>query len=287
MIDYSDRQSIKNIFNEIPDFQFITVKDCQISVDLIKANEILSQLNKKINCTNLKISIDYVFQMKTNTEINTYNDYYTDSMLLLCIFTDDKCVSSLIINYDNEKYDIFVESQTKKEYEGKKYNKLLRATIIILARSLYPTVKSFTSKAVNMISAHIMMKNFGAVPYDYDVNAKKLIFENDADLETYFKETGGIKTTVEINENSEMNAQRVFSETIATNPPCPIITKGGKRMKKSMFAFGEESGGKRRISRCGKQGIKRHTTHNRKQKKTQNSRRQAGMMHFRPKVSRE
>ena len=192
---YKPYQSIKSILN--------TDTDCVNEIELENAKNELTKLNTKLGCIDYKLAIDYVFKMENNTEITSYA-FKADS-LILCLFTKNKCISSLQINYKNEDGTIKIDSRTKKEYEGKKINTLLRSVIILISKKLFPDSMYISSIPINSISKNIMTKYFNAICFD--------------DIECF----------IELNEENIKNAYNIFNKITQEN----VLKCTKQRRKKS------------------------------------------------------
>jgi len=132
-------------------------------------NEKYEEAQKKIKELNrdlkgLQLHLDYLYNYKGDITLyskksNNIND------LILCLYKDNKCVSSIEIILDY-KY-ISINTRTCEECQGKKYNKLLRAVVIIIAKLLNPKNKYIRSEAINPISAYLSLHHFnGILPID-------------------------------------------------------------------------------------------------------------------------
>ena len=195
-------------------------------INLVDAKEAINNINNRIekfNTTNgchYKIEINYFYQMDKNAEITAHHELHPKT-LLLCAFNNDICVSSIIIEYNNGYITIF--SRTKKQREGNKLNKLLRAVIIIIAKTIHADAKYILSEAVNPTSAYLMMKYFNAQGHD---NTMK--FSTYEEFSSYYRENyGNLMLTVDLNSDNIANAENVFDKTI--NKLTCIEKKGGKR----------------------------------------------------------
>lgn len=93
-----------------------------------------------------------------NGHVTSYaNDIYK---LLFCLnHSTEGCISSVqLISFGKDT--ILISSRTKPEFEGKKYNKLLRAATIIISPLLQ--FKTLSSYAINPISTWLLMDSFNA-----------------------------------------------------------------------------------------------------------------------------
>ena len=216
-------RKLKNISN----FEYVAL-ECVNIINLVHAKNMLLKINKFLNCINYKISINYIFQLKENTEINALE--FEIENLLLCVFHNDACISSLIIHYDNIEKEISFDSKTKDEYEGKKLNKLLRAIFIIISKYLYPDAKYVVSTSINPTSAHLMIKYFNATPFDEKHHVIDDKFENYSQVYDYFDVHDSIECKVELTYDNVKNAGKVFQNT-CKQIKCEHEEKGGSKRR--------------------------------------------------------
>jgi hypothetical protein len=214
---------IKTILLEKANIYYINFLSCMKMIDLTEAKRYINTyLNNDLNIhnenCNYKLSIDYVFKMKTNTEINSF--FNNSTQLLLCIFIDNKCISSIDINYKSSNKGIYIDCKTKNEYKNQKLNTLLTAVIIIIAKTLYNDAEYIFTIPINKAIIHIMMK-FNAICIDN--NKKVIVYNNNT------TDITNIKTRLELNNENIKNAKNVF-DTIINQLKC-IDDKGGGKYK--------------------------------------------------------
>ena len=239
--DHAKMLLIENKIMYLRDF----TSTCEPRVNLQEAKSIIHRLNNKLKCTNYKIRLNYVFEMKPNTEITYYKDqdYIVNPYsLLLCLFDNNntKCVASLTIRYDINLHYLEFDSRTYSKYEGMQINKLLRSVIIIIAKSLYPGIDSVHSEAKHPASAYLMINYFKAEMYDESDNPIQINKTREA-INSYFKKYVQILVTkVKINEDSVQNAYKVFQDIVNMPLKCypgEIVSKSsstrGKRKSRS------------------------------------------------------
>jgi hypothetical protein len=147
-------------------------------INIDEARTELAKLNSLLQekCEDLSFTIDYYSDMKEQgmTDISVFKEEYFEEndTAVLCLNYDNKCISSLILNIAAEipgdDDEIEITSKTNSIYEGRKFNKLLRAVIIIIGgfiKSPNGTHIGFIfSKAENPISAYLMINTFNAIP---------------------------------------------------------------------------------------------------------------------------
>jgi hypothetical protein len=170
---------------------------------LNKINKQLAEFNKKQKC-DYKIDINYFYRMDKNAEVTAHHTLYPKT-LLLCAFRNNICASSMIIDYYNGAIEIF--SRTKRGHNGNKLNKLLRAVIIIIARTIHPDVAYIRSEAANPISAYLMVKYFNA-----EDPGGKVEFSTYEEFRQYAENHGNLMITVNLNDVNIENAKKVFDK---------------------------------------------------------------------------
>jgi hypothetical protein len=233
----------RRLLPNIKNFKFIEFPlPCrENTINLDNARSVIDELNIKLDSLNLrlgcnyKLELNYLFQMGVNTEINKYkdNDYITSDTLLLCIFVNNVCVSSLTIEYENNA--IIYESKTKKEYENNKLNKLLRSVLIIISKQLYPDAESVDSDAVNPTSYWLMKKYFNAIARN--TSGKAIELKTYEDIKNYMeaKKLNVISSSVDLSISEDKdniaNAKRVFENIIKDELRCVKQIIGGKRKR--------------------------------------------------------
>jgi len=166
-----------DIVDEIEEFLirhnilYLTRHKCHpTELNLTEAKAKLMQLNKALQqkCSNLRLSIDYIYNHEENSLLEYYGHRVPPTAtaaldmadhLLLCLYINYHCVSSIVIEIDGVK--LTLASKTHKNYEGKKYNILLRSVLIIISNLLSPNIEGIISIAENPKSAYILMHHFG------------------------------------------------------------------------------------------------------------------------------
>jgi len=254
---FIDEEAIKSLktdtnkrarLNKIPNFRYFPISKysgfppkCVKTVDIVNNIGIqtkLNNLNNLLDCINFKISIGYVFQMKSNTEIYSMGGF-TSSTLLLCIFHDMSCVSSLTIKLTDKT--IYIDSKTKEQYEQKDLNKLLRSIIIIIAKDLYPSAEYVVSAASNPTSSYLMFTYFNAVMVDEHENPIENNLHNYRDIKKYIHNHDGIYSKVVLNETNIKKARQVF-ETIVESKKYKEYCISGSEISGSEISGSKISG---------------------------------------------
>lgn len=215
------KKEITNSFKLIPNFLFIYRYDFIISCvkfrNLDTAKQIVTDLNVDLHhtCPNFSLNIDYVFSLPDPSLVTAYSENVKASKLLFCLFFDNNCVSSLEIDIVDVMNKIIISSRTNELYQERKFNKLLRAVAIIIARAIDPTMQIVTSEAVSAISAYLMIHRFNAVYKDEQ--GVPILDKNstyDDVLAEMKKPIGYIESTVDLTDENIQNAITVFNETV-------------------------------------------------------------------------
>ena len=143
-----------------------------------KITELNGHLQKK--CPNLRLRLDFVKNLSgTVTRYSRVVGPTTRARgkrLILCLYKDgcgnaysegrrrspeeydSKCISSIEMNvFFGDEFTI--NSRTEEKEEGKKYNKMLRA-VVMLVGGLIPGINHLHSVAENRISAWLLIHNF-------------------------------------------------------------------------------------------------------------------------------
>jgi len=193
--------------------------ECKPFIDLSNAKRIVDQLNAALQpkCPGFHLRIDYITSFPPDSIVSLYSDIppnsYFQPPLVLCLFTENNCVSSITINVT--KTEITIDSKTNELYEGRKFNTLLRAVAIIISKSLNEIAKMLVSIAVNATSASLMIKRFNAVLRDGDISNRTVQPEDlNQVVKDYIRQHAFMQTCVELNEINITNATAVFHETI-------------------------------------------------------------------------
>lgn len=213
-------------------------------IDLTHAKQELELLNQQLNCVNYQLRLDYMYNVESNSTVNSYN--FVTSNLILCIFDRNNCIASITfpISYDEEssvKY-IVISSYTNPSFEGKQLNTLLRSIVILIANKIDPAIYYIYSEAVNPISAYLLMTKFKAVQ-DIRESRKKLPIKipnepvSDPEgkkkiqkaLANFIKRHSEIKLQIDVTDPVILeNAKSIFDSVVA-RIECQRRTAGGKR----------------------------------------------------------
>jgi hypothetical protein len=172
---------------------------------LNKINERLKEFNKKQKC-DYKIDINYFYKIDKTAKVSAHHRVYPKT-LVMCAFSNNICVSSMIIDYYNGAIEIF--SRTKRGHKGDKLNKLLRAVIIIIGKDIHKDTKYIRSEAGNPISAYLMVKYFNA-----EDAGGKVEFSTYEEFRKNAENHGNLMITVDLNDTNIENAKTVFDKIL-------------------------------------------------------------------------
>ena len=147
---------------------------------------ILREINKNIGCFNINLctifeeieKLNIILQKKCKMLYLKLDNYYNLSgnitlfsipsdNLILCLYYNDACISSITLKYKNEN-TIEIDSQTDEIYQGNKYNSLLRSVIVMLSPYIIcnsEKINKLYSIAANPISAWLLISNFDVKYY--------------------------------------------------------------------------------------------------------------------------
>lgn len=88
---------------------------------------IMENLYKKQNCDSSKYKIKLMTYDNRDTNAEVYSDKYD---IILCLYYNDKCISSVIGRYDTNNKSMEILSKTNEAFEKRKYNLYLRTAFI-------------------------------------------------------------------------------------------------------------------------------------------------------------
>jgi len=214
-----------------------SMKGCYtpFNLDMVKAKvEDLNKILKK-KCPNLELQFDNYYNLKGN--ISIYFDEPFDG-LIICLYYKKNCISSVILEIVGNDI-VTINSRTDENFQGNKFNKLLRCIAIIISSILTcnDTDVSFTtlrSRTFNPISPWLLISNFKTIIRKIDLSIddnyerefmklkaeypeltdneikKKLVFENKYNIYC---------TDVPLDAENVEKAERIFNELDIICPP--------------------------------------------------------------------
>ena len=222
---------------DLKDFQdkhsFSVQKRKLIRTDYAGTQYKLRRLTKTLQkyCPEMSLSILHIGSIpeSRHDKYHSFRDYHTDEMflnsLMICLNDSDECISSIVLDFYGD--EVHINSGTKKERVGKKYNTLLRAVSIIIS----PLIREdgerpviLVSDAINPISAYAMTKfntRFDTITVDKEkniiINMDELIkreptLANIRELFEKYKKYGYMHGRVDLTYENILQAEGVFNE---------------------------------------------------------------------------
>ena len=167
-----------------------------------------------------------------------------------------------------------ISSKTHRDYEGKKYNLLLRSAMILLAYNIRPITK-IVSRAINPISAFSMVKYFNAKSEDLDEYMEENEIEPGeitlADIQAFFDEKSDLGMDEDLTEEEEAALNEDFGNitTLVVKLNKETMDKTRETYMSTLERIGspEGKGGKRKSKRA-----KRKSRKSKKSRKSRKSR---------------
>jgi len=227
--------------------------DYNINID--DANLKLNQLNQYLQtkCPSLELKLNYLIDLPGTGIVSTF---YIANLLTLCLYNQGNCISSIMckLTYFYEDFEIIdehekpnpnafeISSETNPSMERRKFNKLLRAVLIIISSdikvskniqmSYSPTrslpkqefpIKYILSQAINPISAWLSINYYNAeilergfIEYIQDrereKNEKINITYNL--IKDYMKDKHDVNTKIDLNSENINKAISEFQSII-------------------------------------------------------------------------
>ena len=153
-----------------------------MNINIIRTRSTLNNLNfiLREKCQSL-LSIKIYSGSELTTDIldMTYDKQGTIDFVI-CLDYRHECVSSIACKINPDTHCVEFSSKTHKDYEGKKYNLLLRSAFILLCPHITYNdgqhITTILSRAINPISIYLMVKYF------YSENDKLTKYMNDNNL---------------------------------------------------------------------------------------------------------
>jgi hypothetical protein len=231
---------LKNIYSNIKHRYFYD-KNC-ISLSSIEklesAKKELAKLNETIKqkCPEMKLELDYLFNINNEKVSVLFSNDINSLVLCLC---NDKIGCISCIQYElNTDNNIVISSKTDEEYEGKKYNSLVRSAIIIISKYIFPTAEKIISYAINPISVWVLLKNFNAIIpstlnnediIDYfnenNISINEINFDNIKNFYDMDKEyESAVELEINLTPDNINNARNIFNKIINEENKFKCIT---------------------------------------------------------------
>lgn len=95
-------------------------------------------------------------------EAAVYDETSEEYDIILCLYHENKCVSSVTGRYNKTMHSMELLSKTNEKYEGLKYNLYLRTVFMYLMFFVRPRIEQIHSHSTNPISTYAMYKHYHA-----------------------------------------------------------------------------------------------------------------------------
>ena len=247
-------------------------------------NELNELLQRKNPALTMELGAFSVMSARENVSFYEKNTTPPDLLLCLNITKNGKihCISSISCKIKGGEMEI--SSKTHRDYEGKKYNLLLRSAMILLAYNIRPVTK-IVSRAINPISAFSMVKYFNAHSKDLDEYMEENEIEPGeitlADIQAFFDEKSDLGMDEDLTEEEE--AALMMENEDFGNITTLVVKLNQETMDKTRETYmntlerigsPEGKGGKRKSKRTKRKSRKskksRKSEKSRKSKKSRN-----------------
>lgn len=203
----------------------ILVQACAPEIDLSTAQHSIEELNRELRkkCPNLHLKLapyyEFLEPLKRYGEhghVCIGCQYYNTMILALC--TEERCISSIELLMLHEG-EILINSKTDEDQEGKKYNKLLRAVLSMVAYKI-PGMRFFKSTAINPVSTWLLVQYSNARVVEGDpfidfLNGRKPTKEL---IQEYYpadkRDHKEVKLIVDLNAENAADAHKQFKKIV-------------------------------------------------------------------------
>jgi hypothetical protein len=173
--------TICRLFHQQYNVLYFVPMNCFKPLDLTRAHEKINEMNDAIKLKGLFISLDYVYNITPPKGKITLLSWSGPTQLVLCLNNEEGCIASIGLVPDSDS--ITINSKTNPDYEGKKYNTLLRCAVMFLVPLLSSEFKFIKSEAKNPISAYLLLQKFDGFIPDNDYNEDITAFLSDKSTE--------------------------------------------------------------------------------------------------------
>lgn len=174
---------------------------------ILKSKEKVAILNAELQkkCKNLSLELGFHAEFKNRPNVSIYENM-KNPQIILCLNLGTQCVSSIACKITKSTRSMEISSKTHESHEGKKYNTLMRAVILLVASSIEynvaksaiktsksksrgknktkkamgktkKTVNKILSRSINPISTLLLVKYFNAHNDDFE----EYLEENEID----------------------------------------------------------------------------------------------------------
>ena len=217
------------------------------SISLTRAQDKITELNQllKVKCNNLlSFKLDYLYNM--TGQISKFNTFPSD--IILCLYYDENCISSISLKFTDNNNSLALYSKTNELFEGNKFNKLLRAVVVMIGGLIIydsQPFKTINSYAINPISAWLLISNYD-VTLDEEFMDYTQTQDKNIDMEmikNYMKEGINISVYLDIKKNQQ-KAKKILDELMSTS----IDEKEIKKQMKCPVSMKRVSSGTKKVS---------------------------------------
>ena len=188
-----------------------------MDISFTKTRPIMIRLNRllKNKCSKkLELELNTFEKIIKRDNVSFYENNIDLPILLLCLNIKKNgkkhCISSISCKINDLDNSIEISSKTHKDYEGKKYNLLLRSAMILLAPQIENRGQQITqivSRAINPISAFSMVKYFNARNDELDTYMEENEIEPHKikleDIQNFFDEKSDLDIDEDLTEEEE------------------------------------------------------------------------------------
>jgi hypothetical protein len=124
---------------------------------LDKAKDKVAVLNEQLQkkCKKLSLEIGFHSEFKNRPNVSIYENM-KNPQIILCLNLGTHCISSIACKITKSTKSMEISSKTHEAHEGKKYNTLMRAVILLVASSIefkMPKNASSSNKSKNKSKA--------------------------------------------------------------------------------------------------------------------------------------
>jgi len=213
----------------------VLLKSCVPDIHLAPAQSEINSLNRvlEVKCPHLTFKLkpfheftESVIRYSETGHVCIGCKFYETIILGLCTKPDEKCVSTieLVISPTGE---VLINSKTDTAEEGKKYNKILRSILFIIASKI-SSARYIKSVAINPVSAWLLLKYSNAIVESGD-EFEKFLEDNNHTLEHinqdiikeyYIEKNRKINLIVQFSEALSKKSQEEFDEIIKDQIKC-------------------------------------------------------------------
>jgi len=123
-----------------------------------KAQDAITHINDELHLTCPELTLVFDYYRNLSGTIAQYNAHKNPNKLLLCLYYQDTCISSIELAFDdiiNHPQYITINSKTMEGYTNRKYNKFLRSVVIYISFLINlhdAPIQAIISQGVNEIT---------------------------------------------------------------------------------------------------------------------------------------